>query len=138
MGGALLPIIITSDKTNINVMSGGKVAYSLLILTALFTPKYCSKFMNNAYELLALIPVVEFLHPDERIVSMLFYHFFHQCKNFVLEPMMKAVSIGILLEDPLGYMRKFYPVLAACIMDTPESHLIAARMQNTSSVTTTL
>jgi hypothetical protein len=60
----------------------------------------------------------------------------HECLDFILRPLKIAAQIGIMMSDPLGWRRFCYTPLAAYIVDTPESALIAGVGGKTSSVTT--
>jgi hypothetical protein len=59
----------------------------------------------------------------------------HFCLDIILEPLKKATQFGISMEDPLGLCRICFPPLAAYIVDTPESALVACVAGLTSSIT---
>jgi hypothetical protein len=75
------------------------------------------------------------LHPNKKIRGVLESRLFHQCVDIVLAPLKKAAEIGVMMSDPLGYQRFCFPPLAAYIVDTPESALIAGVGGKTSSIT---
>lgn len=93
------------------------------------------KSSNNAFILLALLPVPNFIHRDKRLRGVLADRVIHECLDFVLRPLKTAAEIGIMLSDPLGWRRWCFTPLAAYIVDTPESGLIAGVGGKTSSVT---
>ncbi|KAJ3515808.1 hypothetical protein NLJ89_g1535 [Agrocybe chaxingu] len=134
-GATLLGTILSSDKTNISVMTGGRVAHPLLISLANISMNFWNKPSNNAFLLLALVPIPKFLHPTQKIRGILEGRLFHECLDSVIEPLKKAAQIGVLMADPIGINRWCFTPCAAYIVDTPESALIAGVAGMTSLVT---
>jgi hypothetical protein len=64
-GATLLGIILSSNKTNISPMTGGCVAYPLLISLANLFMDFWMKASNHAFLLLTLLPVPKFIHQDK-------------------------------------------------------------------------
>ncbi|KAF8545602.1 hypothetical protein OG21DRAFT_1397128, partial [Imleria badia] len=56
-GGTLLGVVLSSDKTNISVISGNRMAYPLLISLENINPEIHSKTLLHPYLLLALLPI---------------------------------------------------------------------------------
>lgn len=131
----MLGTVLSSDKTNISRMTGGRVAHPVLISLANISMDIRNKSSNHAFLLLALLPVPKYLHPQKKIRGMLENRLFHECMDYILLPLKEAASIGVLMSDPLGQQRFCHPTLAAYIVDTPESALIAGVAGKTSSVT---
>jgi len=94
-----------------------------------------TKLSNDLFLLLALLPIPRFTHPNRKICGVLESRLFHLCLDIILEPLKKATQFGLMMEDPLGQCRVCFPPLAAYIVDTPESALIACVAGKTSSVT---
>jgi len=94
-----------------------------------------TKASNHLFLLLALLPIPRFLHPNKKIRGVLDSRLFHECVDIVIEPLKNAARVGIMMSDPLGYLRFCFPPLAAYIVDTPESALISGVAGKTSSVT---
>ncbi|KJA24333.1 hypothetical protein HYPSUDRAFT_136390 [Hypholoma sublateritium FD-334 SS-4] len=93
------------------------------------------KSSNHAFLLLALLPVPKFIHCKKRIQGLLQDRLIHECLDYVLQPLKTAASIGIMMSDPLGSRCFCFTPLAAYIVDTPESTLLAGVSGKTSSVT---
>jgi hypothetical protein len=93
------------------------------------------KASHHAFLLIALLPVPKFLHPNQRIRGVLESRLIHDCLDHVLQPLKKAAEIGVMMSDPLGFLRYCYTPLAAYVVDTPESTLLAGVASKTSSVT---
>lgn len=134
-GATLLGTILSSDKTNISAMTGNRIAHPLLISLANIAMDFRTKASNDLFLLLALLPIPKFIHSDRKICGVLESRLFHFCLDIILEPLKKATQYGTLMEDPLGLRRVCFPPLAAYIVDTPESALVACVAGKTSSVT---
>lgn len=116
-------------------MTGNRQAHPLLISLANLDMDFRMKASNHAYLLLALLPIPHFFHPTKRLRGVLADRLFHECLDFITQPLKTAAQIGIMMSDPLGSQRLCYTPLAAYIVDTPESTLIAGVGGKTSSVT---
>jgi Plavaka transposase len=134
-GATLLGTVLSSDKTNISAMTGNRIAHPLLISLANLKMNFRMKSSNHAFLLLALLPVPSFIHKNKRLRGMLGDRLVHECLHFVIQPLRTAARIGIMMSDPLGWRRFCFTPLAAYIVDTPESTLIAGVAGKTSSVT---
>ena len=73
----VLGIVLSSDKTNISVMSGNRMAYPLLISLANIVPEIQSKISLHTYLLLALLPTLKFPHKHARTRSLLHDRLIH-------------------------------------------------------------
>ncbi|KAG2130957.1 uncharacterized protein EDB93DRAFT_1243199 [Suillus bovinus] len=104
-GATLLGVILSSDKTNITNMTGGRVAYLLLISLANIKMATRNKVSSHAFLLTALLPIAEFLHPVKQMQSVLEARLVHQCLDIVLELLKQAARIGWMMSDPLGNLR---------------------------------
>ena len=93
------------------------------------------KSSKHAFLLSALLPVPSFIRQTKHYRGQLGDRLIHECLSFILEPLKTAASIGIMMSDPLGCRRFCFTPLAAYIVDTPESTLIAGVAGKNSSVT---
>jgi len=66
-GTTLLGVMLSSDKTNISVMTRNRMAHLLLISITNIDADICSKGSLHAHVLLALLPIASFLHPKTHI-----------------------------------------------------------------------
>ena len=135
-GATLLGTVLSSDKTKLTTMTGGREAHPLYISLANIDLDFQMKSTNHAFLLLALLPIPKFLHRNSRINGMLESRLIHECLDYILKPLKKAAEVGVMLTDPLGLQRFCYTPLAAFIVDTPESALLAGVAGKTSLVTT--
>ncbi|KIK38770.1 hypothetical protein CY34DRAFT_25513 [Suillus luteus UH-Slu-Lm8-n1] len=128
-GGAMLfGTILSSDKTNISVMTGDRVAHPLLISLANIHMSTRLKSSSNAFILTALLPVPKFIHKKkDRLI--------HECLNIVLCPLKQAAREGVMLSDPVGHSQYCFTPLVSYIVDTPEAMMLATVGGKTSPVT---
>jgi hypothetical protein len=134
-GATLLGVILSSDKTNISVMTGGRSAHPLLISLANILMEFRNKDLNNAYLLLALLPIPKFIHCKRAIRGMLEACLYHLCLDVILAPLKAAAQLGVMLSDPLGNLHWCFMSLASFIVDTLEAQLISCVGGKTSPVT---
>ncbi|KIM55809.1 hypothetical protein SCLCIDRAFT_30071 [Scleroderma citrinum Foug A] len=124
-GASLLGVVLSSDKTNISVMSGNRMAHPLLLSIANIDADVRSKRSLHAHILLALLPIASFIHKTTRVRSLLSDHLVHEGLNFVLKPLKVAAAVGIMMSDPIGNLHYCFTPLIAYIADTPEQCLLA-------------
>ena len=134
-GATILGVILSSDKTNLTSMTGGRVAHPLLISLANLVMDFRAKATNHAFQLLALLPVPKFIHQDRKTRGVLEYRLIHECLDFVLKPLKKAAEIGIMLSDPVGSLRYAFTPLAGYIVDVAEAVVLSGVAGKTSHLT---
>ncbi|KAF8451179.1 hypothetical protein L210DRAFT_3387321 [Boletus edulis BED1] len=137
-GATLCGAILSSDKTNITNMCGGRVAHPLLISLANIKMSVRNKGSSHAFLLLALMPIAKFIHPNSRMRGVLDARLFHQCLDIILEPLKQAAHIGRMMADPVGNMQYCFTPLVSYIVNTPEACMLACVRLNTSPVTTAM
>ncbi|KIJ06825.1 hypothetical protein PAXINDRAFT_91431, partial [Paxillus involutus ATCC 200175] len=113
LSATLLGVVLSSDKTNITTMTGGRVAHPLLISLANIEMDVQNKASNNAFLLAALLPIAEFIYPQ-------------------------ASRLGRMMSDPAGNLHLCYTPLAAYIINTPEAAILACVRGLTSPATTAM
>ncbi|KAI5994395.1 hypothetical protein EDD15DRAFT_2165927 [Pisolithus albus] len=114
-GGTLLGIVLSSDKTNISVMSGNRMAHPLLLSLANIATDIRSKGSLHGHLLLALLPVPSFIHKKSRIRSLLSDRLFHRCLDLILTPLKIAATVGVMMNDPHGNLRYCYTPLVGAL-----------------------
>lgn len=134
-GATVLGAILSSDKTNISAMTGGRNAHPLLISLANISMEFRNKATSNSYLLLALLPIPQFIHSKKKVCSMLDARLYHRCLDIILEPLKSAARFGVIFSDPLGNLRWCFTPLASFIVDTPEAQLISCVGGKSSPVT---
>ncbi|KAJ7275704.1 hypothetical protein C8J57DRAFT_1061724 [Mycena rebaudengoi] len=115
-GGTLLGIVATSDKTNISVMNGDRVAHPFLLSIANIPMDILMKASNHGFMMAALFPVVKFGKTcNKDIVGLLERRLMHRCIDIVCEPLKTAAAIGATMSDSTGTQYKCFTPLAAYI-----------------------
>ncbi|KAI6007995.1 hypothetical protein EDC04DRAFT_2582309 [Pisolithus marmoratus] len=134
-GAMLCGIILSSNKTHITNMCGGKVTHPLLISCGNIKMPMWNKASLHAFLLNALIPVVKFIHPMPRMHSVLEAWLFHECLDIILHPLKIAAQVRQMMSDPIGNLHHCFTPLAAYITNTPEACMLACVHGKTSPVT---
>ncbi|KIJ16552.1 hypothetical protein PAXINDRAFT_11002 [Paxillus involutus ATCC 200175] len=124
-GATLLGVVLSSDKTNISVMTGNQMAHPLLLSLANINADICSKGSLHGHVLLALLPVASFIHKKTRVCSLLSDQLVHKSLDFILKPLKVAAAVGIMMSDPVGNLRYCFTPLVTYITNTPEESLLA-------------
>ncbi|KAJ7684950.1 hypothetical protein DFH06DRAFT_1463105 [Mycena polygramma] len=133
-GSTLLGLIGTSDKTNISVMNGDRVAHPFLMSLANIDMDFLMKASNHCFVMTALFPVPKFLcHKDIR--GLMERRLMHHCLDIVCAPVKTAAAIGCRVSTSTGQLLNAYTPLVAYIVDTPEAADIACVMGKTSHLT---
>ncbi|KAN0088369.1 hypothetical protein V8E55_005426 [Tylopilus felleus] len=133
-GATLLGVVLSSDKTNISVMSGNHMVHPLLLSLANIASDIRSKGPLHAHLLLALLPVPSFIHKKSHIHSLLSNQLFHHCLDLVLAPLKIAAAISIIMNDPLGNLWYCYTPLVGYSADTPEQCLLSCTSPRSSPI----
>ena len=107
----------------------------LLISLANISADAHRKGSTNLYLLLALLPVLKFLHPNKCLHGILADCLLHQVISIAIKPLKKATEMGCMMSDPLGNFKYCFTPIIAYITDTPEQCTIACVTSNASSVT---
>ena len=137
-GATLLRMVLSSDKTNISVLTGNCIAHPLLISLVNIKMATQLKPSSCAFLLAALLPVPKFIHKNKRMKGVLEDRLIHQCLDIVLEPLKCATQVGVMLSDPWGYNRYCFTPITSYIVDTPEAAMLATVGGKTSPITTAM
>ena len=124
-GATLLGVVLSSDKTNISVMSGNQMAHLLLLSLANIDSSVQCKGSLCGHVLLALLPVASFIYKKTHVHSLLSNCLIHKCLDLVLNPLKIAATVGIMMSDPIGNLHYCFTPLVPYIADTPEQSLLA-------------
>ncbi|KAF9225584.1 hypothetical protein BS17DRAFT_699757, partial [Gyrodon lividus] len=123
-GATLLGTILSSDQTNISNMTGGRCAHPLLISVANIKMAWHNKASSHVFLLTALLPIAKFVHPIERMLSVLSHCLMHQCLDIILEPLKQAAKFGRMMSNLLGNLQYCFTPLASYIIETPEAMML--------------
>ncbi|CCO36287.1 hypothetical protein BN14_10419 [Rhizoctonia solani AG-1 IB] len=129
-GATVIPIIISSDATQLTNFSGGKSAWPVYITIGNIPKNIRAQVSSYSTLLLAYLPVAKFdcFKPKDRGNEKA--KLFHESMRTILEPLEKAGKEGVEIECGDGFVRWCFPILAAYIADNPEQTLIAGCRRN--------
>lgn len=127
--------MLSSDKTNISVMTGNRVAYPILLSLANLHMDVRMKASHHGFLLIGLIPCARFLTDNRKHRSMLLNRLVHHCLDIICAPLKLAARFGREMSDPCGQKRFCFTPLVSYIADTPEAALLACVGGKTSHVT---
>ncbi|KAF8550030.1 hypothetical protein OG21DRAFT_1552230 [Imleria badia] len=134
-GATIVPIIISSDKTNITCHMGALEMHPVFMTIRNIQSDVRMQATLYAWRCVAFIPTSEFeVHPDFQ--TLLASHLFHQCMDIVFASLKETAQTGTAMTDSLGYVRNCFTPLVAYTTNLPEQQLVACVTRNTSPVTT--
>jgi hypothetical protein len=134
-GATLLGAILSSDKTNISVMTGDRTAHPVLISLANIHADVRMKSSSHAFLLVALLPCPKFVAKEKGFHGVLENRVIHLCLDIITNPLKLAARVGRMMADPRGYSRFCFTALASYMVDTPEATMLAGVMGKTSHLT---
>jgi len=124
-GATLLGIVLSSDKTNISVMTRNQMRHPLLLSLANINSGIHSKGSLHHHVLLVLLLVASFIHKKTHVCSLLSNQLIHESLDFMLNPLKTAAAIGIMMSDPVSNLCYCFTPLVTYIADTPKQCLLS-------------
>ncbi|KAJ3547009.1 hypothetical protein NM688_g5449 [Phlebia brevispora] len=123
-GATIMPIIISSDKTQVTLFRN-KTAY-LVYLTIGNLPKdICERPSQRGQILIAYLPTTKLDHISNKAARRrTLANLFHACMKRVLAPLETLGRTGLPMTSGDGVTRHVHPIFAAYIGDYPEQLLV--------------
>ena len=134
-GATLIGTILSSDKTNITNLCGGRVTHPLLISLVNIKMSTHLKLSSKSFMLTALLPIPKFVHKNKCMRGVLEDQLIHECLDIILKPVKKAAELGVMLPDTEGHLCYCFTPIVGYIVDTPEAAMLACVGGKTSPVT---
>ena len=123
-GATIIPIIISSDKTQVTLFRN-KSAYPVYLTIGNLPKSIRRKPSKQGQILLAYLPTSRLLHIANKAARRRTQtNLFHACMNFILTPLKIAGIEGIEIIDGAGMVCRGHLILAAYIGDYPEQILV--------------
>ncbi|KAG8747275.1 hypothetical protein FRC12_014116 [Ceratobasidium sp. 428] len=129
-GSTIIPIVLSSDSTQLTNFSGGKSAWPVYITLRNIPKSIRAKINSYSSLLLAYLPVPKFDCFPPSVRGDQKARLFHESMTQILEPLISAGKDGVEMNCGDGYVRHCYPLLAAYIADNPEQTLVAGCKRN--------
>lgn len=124
-GATIIPIILSSDKTQITNL-GQKSAYPVYMTIGNLPKEIRRKPSWNAHVLLAYLPVAKLNHiTNDESRRRMSNNLFHTCMKVITQPLIKPGEDGMPLQSGDGVYRKTHPIVAAYCADYMEQIVVA-------------
>ncbi|KAI0334245.1 hypothetical protein GY45DRAFT_1243251 [Cubamyces sp. BRFM 1775] len=123
-GATVVPIIISSDKTQLTLI-GNKSAYPVYMTLGNLPKDVRCKPSRRGQILLAYLPTTRLLHITNKASRRrTLANLFHACMGRVLEPLATLGVSGMYLASGDGVVRRGHPIVATFVGDYPEQLLV--------------
>ncbi|KAJ3925403.1 MAG: hypothetical protein NXY57DRAFT_1051695 [Lentinula lateritia] len=135
-GATIVPIILSSDKTQITLFRN-KSAYPVYLTIGNLPKEIHQKPSQQGQILLAYLPTSRLQHITVKAArKRSIANLFHACMGDLLAPLKEAGVNGVVLSSGDGIRRRCHPILAVYIGDYPEQMLVTCSYYGTSPVCT--
>ncbi|TFY64160.1 hypothetical protein EVJ58_g2806 [Rhodofomes roseus] len=123
-GATVMPIIISSDKTQLTTFRD-KTAYPVYLTIGNLPKEIRRKPSHRGQILLAYLPASRLQHIKNKAARRrTLANVFHACLSMILEPLRKAGVDGVEMTSGDGVVRRCHPILAVYVGDYPEQVLV--------------
>ncbi|KAG9118957.1 hypothetical protein FRC07_006257 [Ceratobasidium sp. 392] len=129
-GATIIPIILSSDSTQLTNFSGGKSAWPVYITLGNIPKSIRAQVNSYSTLLLAYLPNPQLKCFPPSVRGDQKARIFHQAMTEIVKPLHEAGKHGLEMDCGDGYVRHCYPLLAAYIADNPEQTLVAGCHRN--------
>ncbi|EJF59254.1 hypothetical protein DICSQDRAFT_65323 [Dichomitus squalens LYAD-421 SS1] len=124
-GATVIPVIISSDKTQLTLFRN-KTAYPVYLTIGNLPKSIRQKPGRQGQILLAYLPTSRLEHITNKAARRrVLANLFHACMSKLLEPLKAAGVHGTVMVSGDGVARRCHPILAAYVGDYPEQCLVA-------------
>ncbi|TFK78674.1 hypothetical protein K466DRAFT_506925 [Polyporus arcularius HHB13444] len=123
-GATIIPIIISSDKTQLTVF-GSRTAYPVYLTIGNIPKDVRRKASRRGQILLAYLPSSRLEHISNKAARRrVLANVFHKCMSTILKPLVNAGIHGIEIASGDGVSRRGHPIFAMYVGDYPEQLLV--------------
>lgn len=124
-GATVVPVVVSSDKTSLKVLSSGKEAYPAYLTIGNIPKSIRRKPSMHAQLLFAYLPTEQFTGTtlSKAQIKLARHRAFHCCMKHIFKTLETAGKDGVELESGDGKVRRCHPILAAYVADYPEQCL---------------
>ncbi|KAJ7125731.1 hypothetical protein C8R46DRAFT_1250545 [Mycena filopes] len=125
-GATIIPIIISSDKTQLTVF-GNKTAYPVYMTIGNIPKEIRRKPSRRGYVLLGYLPTSRMKNIKNKSARRrILGNVFHASMAHILAPLKEAGKTGIPMTSGDGVTRRGHPIYATFVGDYPEQVLVTA------------
>ncbi|KAG2124671.1 hypothetical protein DEU56DRAFT_963354 [Suillus clintonianus] len=123
LGGTIIPIIISSDKTQVT-MFRNKAAYPVYLTIGNIPKEIHHKPSHSAHILLGYLPTTRLEHiPNKASRRRTISNLYHACMSRILGPLERAGLDGVKMRSGDGALCCCHPLFASFVGDYPEQLL---------------
>ncbi|KAK7041206.1 hypothetical protein R3P38DRAFT_3309998 [Favolaschia claudopus] len=123
-GATVIPIIISSDKTQLTVF-GNKTAYPVYMTLGNIPKEIRRKPSRRAYILLGYLPTSKMKNIKNKSARRrILANVFHACMTHILSPLEDPGKSGMHVTSGDGVVRRGHPIYATFVGDYPEQCLV--------------
>ncbi|KAH9016036.1 hypothetical protein EDB85DRAFT_1875359 [Lactarius pseudohatsudake] len=123
-GATVIPVIISSDKTQLTLFRG-KTAYPVYLTIGNIPKDTCRKPSRRAQILLGYLPTTRLERINNKAARRrALGNIFHLCMRNILAPIASYGETGIAMMSGDGIWRRCHPILAVFVGDYPEQALV--------------
>ncbi|THG94848.1 hypothetical protein EW026_g6702 [Hermanssonia centrifuga] len=123
-GATIMPIIISSDKTQVTLFCN-KAAYPVYITISNLPKDIRSKPSQRGQILLGYLPTTKLEHISNKAARRrTLANLFHACMSAILLPLRRLGVEGMEMASGDGVVRRVHPIFAAYVGDYPEQVLV--------------
>ncbi|KAI0765845.1 hypothetical protein BD413DRAFT_637000 [Trametes elegans] len=123
-GATVMPVIISSDKTQVTLFRN-KTAYPVYVTIGNLPKSIRQKPGRQGQILLAYLPTSRLDHISNQAQRRrILANMFHACMKTLLKPLESAGVDGVVMTSGDGVSRRCHPILAAYVGDYPEQCLV--------------
>ncbi|KAF7292121.1 hypothetical protein MIND_01239100 [Mycena indigotica] len=129
-GATIVPVILSSDRTQLSTFAGDKQAWPVYITIGNISKSVRRQSGARATTLLGYIPVPKLDGVSKKNRRFRAYQIFHDCMRQMLSTLVEAGRKGVDMACADGWERWIFPLLAAYIADYPEQCLVVCCQEN--------
>ncbi|KAJ3925746.1 MAG: hypothetical protein NXY57DRAFT_906700 [Lentinula lateritia] len=123
-GATIIPVIISSDKTQVTLFRN-KSAYPVYLTIGNLPKEIRCKPSQQGQILLAYLPSTRLEHISNKTARQrMVANLFHSCMTSLVAPLKEAGLEGITMQSGDGVSRRCHPILASYVGDYPEQCLV--------------
>ncbi|KIP06193.1 hypothetical protein PHLGIDRAFT_107242 [Phlebiopsis gigantea 11061_1 CR5-6] len=123
-GATIIPLIISSDKTQLTLFRN-KAAYPVYLTIGNLPKDIRSKPSRGGHVLLAYLPTTKLSHITNKAARRrTLANLFHTCMRHILSPLETIGLSGTQMTSADGATRRVHPIYAAYVSDYPEQVLV--------------
>ncbi|KIY46435.1 hypothetical protein FISHEDRAFT_75626 [Fistulina hepatica ATCC 64428] len=123
-GATIVPIIISSDKTQLTTFRN-KSAYPIYLTIRNLPKEIRRKPSRHGQVLLGYLSTSKLEHITNKAAHRrTLCNLFHSCMTMITRPLREAGASGVLMQSGDGVVRRCHPILASYVGDYPEQLLV--------------